>query len=520
MATISISGPSDGQTIDASDVNTPLATIVAAINGNLDNDNIKTGAGIEGSKLAANSLPPTVYDANARGGWNTGILPAPNTVTYNGGRNYSMVFNSVDLTSYISSGMKLKGTRTVTAPTQCADLETSSSQYFSKTSPAGLSFTDDFTCMAWVKLESYTEGGIIARRNGDTEGWSLSIDAAGHIQLTALRIAGNNAAVVSYASIPLNKWVHVAASYDLSGTTAATYIDGVEVASLKTVTGTCTALVQGTTALVVGAEKSAGTFPFDGKIAQAAVFSSVLSADTIRSYASQGLAGNESTLVSAYSLSNSLLDLTANDNDLTANGGALATNVDSPFAGGANASTAYTAGTTEFAEVFNVSFSTNTTLVVQVPEGYMLPTSGGVSALSYSTQANPLGWPGLSNTIGFAQVMASQAGISSLTDLNGLVTTVYVPAGRRIRINAYTKMATQTNGAHTQVVIAEGAGILDQAQGVQANASLPPLLISSKYETTPTTGSHTYKLQAQPSAGTTQLQASATSISFISVELV
>lgn len=43
MGTISLSLPSDGDTIDASDVNNPLNTIAAVINGGIDADNIEAG---------------------------------------------------------------------------------------------------------------------------------------------------------------------------------------------------------------------------------------------------------------------------------------------------------------------------------------------------------------------------------------------------------------------------------------------------------------------------------------------
>lgn len=56
MGTISTTLPSDGQTIDASDVNTPFNAILAGVNGNLDDDNIKTGANISGAKLADTSI--------------------------------------------------------------------------------------------------------------------------------------------------------------------------------------------------------------------------------------------------------------------------------------------------------------------------------------------------------------------------------------------------------------------------------------------------------------------------------
>lgn len=52
MGTISVSLPSDGTTADVSDYNTPLTTVVNAINGGLDNANITSAAAIATSKLA------------------------------------------------------------------------------------------------------------------------------------------------------------------------------------------------------------------------------------------------------------------------------------------------------------------------------------------------------------------------------------------------------------------------------------------------------------------------------------
>lgn len=43
MATISVTLPADGQTIDAADYNVPINTIVSEINGSLDSDNIEAG---------------------------------------------------------------------------------------------------------------------------------------------------------------------------------------------------------------------------------------------------------------------------------------------------------------------------------------------------------------------------------------------------------------------------------------------------------------------------------------------
>jgi len=317
-------------------------------------------------------------------GWLSGLLPAVSSVTNNGQRSADVTFAST-VAAMLTPGMRIRGTRTVAAPTQCTDLEASSTHYFTKTTPNKLSFTDDFTCMAWVKLESLTLGGIIARRNADTEGWSLAIDGSGRVRMESLRIAANNSDTLSYQGIPVGKWTHIAATTNLSGTSVLIYIDGVLVPSTTTVTGTITALVQGTTALVVGARKSAGNDPFDGKIAQAAVFDAVLSAATIRSYVNQGLAGNETNLLSAYSFNNSITDLnTTTPNDLSAVNSAVATAADSPFGVDANGvPVAY-----EWGIVTKVA---TTTATVQFPEGSCFPTSGGVSAVDLSSWKAPFG---------------------------------------------------------------------------------------------------------------------------------
>lgn len=67
MGTVSTTLPADGQTIDASDVNTPINAILAEFNGNIDNDNIKAAANISGSKLADDSVPNTKIDFGGSG---------------------------------------------------------------------------------------------------------------------------------------------------------------------------------------------------------------------------------------------------------------------------------------------------------------------------------------------------------------------------------------------------------------------------------------------------------------------
>lgn len=334
----------------------------------------------------------TTTAAGASNGWQS-LGYTPNTVTCSGNRSYSLVFNSVDLTSVVSNGMRLKTTRTVSAPTKCTSLN-GSTQYYSKTTPAGFSFTDDFVVSWWVKPSSYALGTIASIYNG-TSGWALRMSATGQIQLIGYNAgAANFSQILSNQSIPLNKWTHVAAQLDMSTFTATTttsyvMLCGVDASAVVSRGGTNpTALVQAGN-LNIGAENG-GTNPFPGKIANGGFFSAKVTQATIRGYISQSLLGTETSLVSAYSFNNSLNDLNANANNLTAQGSAVATNADSPFTQD-DATTP--SGSIDFGIITSKVFSTNTTLTVQVPEGCTIPTSGGVSAVSYSTQKIPYGMP-------------------------------------------------------------------------------------------------------------------------------
>jgi hypothetical protein len=398
----------------------------------------------------------TVSGTATSQGW-TPLGDVPDTVTANGNRNYDLVFNGVDHTSTLSPGMKLQLSRTVAAPDQCADLEASSSQYFNKTSPNGMTFTDDFVVSAWVKLESYGTYTVASRYNG-TSGWLLRVDSSGRPTLAGFNAgAANYSLVQSYASLPLNKWVHIAAQLDMNtftATTTTSYVmfDGVDVAATVVRGGTNpTALVQAGN-LEIGSANA--TEFFDGKIAQVAIYSAKVTQATIKASMNQALSGSETSLISAYSFDNAITDLNANDNDLTAQGSAVATATDSPFAN------AVAAGTLEYAEVNSVTFSTNTTVNVRVPDTCQIPTSGGVSAVSYSTQSNPYGLPAFSNIIGMAILGAVPSASSSVpqTQIPGLSVTCYIPTGRRVKVTLFAdSTSNSTSGAFSVLSICDGA---------------------------------------------------------------
>lgn len=118
--------------------------------------------------------------------------------------------------------------------------------------------------------------------------------------------------------------------------------------------------------------------------------------------------------------------------------------------------------------------------------------------------------------IGYAQVIANQAGITTEVDLTGLTIAVTVGTGRRIKITGYAEY--NSNAAATIITrIYEGATMLNIFQAYQATAgngcSNNAVAILS-----PNAGSHTYKLTGQVSGGTGSLLAGATFPSFILVE--
>ena len=466
-------------------------------------------------------------------GWALIANKTPDTVTYNGQRSYDLVFNGYDMTGYISNGMKLKTVRTVAAPTQCTSLN-GTTQYFNKTSPAGMTFTNQFVGDAWVKLTSYAAANVISRYNG-TSGWRLDITAAGQPEIWGYNGgAGNYSGATAYQSLPLNKWVHIAAYLDMAAfaytsdsgaTNSFIMIDGVVVPGSVSRAGTNPTSLAQAGNLEVGSYNG-GTSPWPGKLAQVAVFNARVAPATLLGYMSQGLAGTETSLISAYSFNNSINDLnTTNANNLTAQGSAVPTNADSPFT--QNASGTPT-GTTDYAIVMNTAFSTNTTLTVQVPEGCTIPTSGGVTSVSYSTQASPYGYRGASSVVGYAEIRANFTTTSgTAVQVPGLsVTLPAMPSGRNIRITAFTYALGISSGTQSPELsiydgtVASGTRLQDSAivaigASITYSPATPQIVVASS------SSAKTYNVGLLASGGATATcNSSVSSPSFLMIELL
>jgi hypothetical protein len=485
MGTVSLTLPSDGTVADVADVNVPFNQLATVINGNLDNTNISS-SGISGTKIQTGTLPGTALDSTAQSGWQA-LGATPNTVTANGNRSYTLVFNGADYTSKLSPGMRLRTTRANAAPTQCATLN-GTSQYFSKTSPAGMAFTDDFVAGGWIKLSSYpTSLGTIQSRYNGTSGWYLAVGSDGTLVMKGFNSGSSNVSQVScYQSIPLNKWVHVAAQLDMSSFTASTttsyiMIDCVDVPVTVNRSGTNpTALLQAGN-YEIGSQNS-GLLPFPGKIAQPFLFSAKVTESTIQSYYSQGLAGTETNLISAYSFSNSLNDLnTTNANNLTNNNGASITTADAPWGGQAGGAIS---STLDYGVIQSISYSTNTTVIVQVPEGCTIPTSGGVSSVVYSSVGVPYGFPKQKAKWTISTIVKpqySQASAVAGTWYNLGSTQIIVPVGEWDLVHSASPVVAATtnstlsetlstaNNSESNTEFTAEAGIVATNSGVTAN---------------------------------------------------
>lgn len=413
--------------------------------------------------------------------------------------------------------MKLRFTRGTTPPTQCADLESTSSQYASKTSPAGITFTDDFTVGAWVKLESYGTSRTIVSRYDGTSGWVMRIGALGatdgRVQIMGINGgAANYSASVSLQAVPLGRWVHIAAVLDMSTfTTAASpiYIDGTSVAVAVVRGGTNpTALVQAGN-LQVGAANS--TDFFDGELDEVWIENTKLTQTQICDRMCQQFTPGAGT-VGYWKLDGNFNDSSANANNLTASGGATATTVDNPM----NAK--------EHAVIASV---TSTTVTVQTGPNSMIPNMT-LSSPVYSLMENPWGLPGglgRNRVIGHALLGNTYSSSSTAVgQIPGLSVPVTVPTGRQVEITLFSRSIYNSSGftyvitgIHDGTVSSATQVSLSTAYTATANQEFPH---ATMIVLSPSAGSHTFNASLRCDAGTAFITSDYASPAYLIVKLV
>lgn len=358
---------------------------------------------------------------NSNTGWTSLSTTVTTATGYNKGNREYELTTGTDLTAVLSEGMRFKAVRGVTPPTQCADLELSSSQYASKTAPSGISFTDDFTCEAWINLESYssTNQVIVSRYNG-TSGWAFYLNASdGTVVLAGYSGGASNTSIVSsYQSVPLGRWVHVAANLDMSAfstSSSKVYIDGLSVPAAVSRGGTNPTSLTQAGNLQIG-NRDGGTAYFDGKVSDVRVWSVNRTATQIQDNMNQQLTGSETNLVGYWKLNGDFNDSTSNANNMTGSGGAVATSSDNPM------------NATEYGVITKVTASGFT---VFTGNAYNIPNIT-LSTPSYSISATPFGFPSTDNKwyiVALYRVQVSTTSNATYGSYNGGGNAITIPTG-------------------------------------------------------------------------------------------
>jgi hypothetical protein len=318
--------------------------------------------------------------------WN--VLPAtPTVASSNGQREHVIRYSGVNYTTTLQPGTKLRVPRTGTTPTTSMGFVAASSQFASKATPTGITFTDDFTCEAWIYLDSYdTSASTILAREDATgaNGFQFDIDASGRIRLIGKNGgAGNLRYTQSYQSIPLNKWTHIAATLDMSGWTTATnkiYLDGVDVPlEFKSVGTNPTSLVN-TGDFAIGRPGLVANSYINGKLANARVWSTIRTAAQIRDNMNQEVPASTTGLVAHFKGNGSWNDSSTNANHLTASGGAVNNFASHPYSA------------VEYAIATKIAYTGGNTDVTIFTGSGCLPNET-LGATSYSTAGAPFGFP-------------------------------------------------------------------------------------------------------------------------------
>ena len=368
-------------TSNSSDTGSPptygiLLCVVTVANG---------ASSITNSNISDRRTQASLSSVNSGG--NTGWTSLGYALSYsaNNGNKEFVVTTPNNLTGLLSPGMKLSIARSVTPPTQSMSFTSASSQYASNSSPSGITFTSAFTCEAWIYVLGYTGQSqtILSRYNNgtSTDGWNLQLDASGRVSSLYGSGSGNYTQALSYQSVPLNQWVHVAATNTTSSKTQNLYINGTPVPSSQPST-TASANTQPAIGMAVGAHPvSPSNSYFNGYISEARVWSVAQTQANIQANMAISISGSASNLVAYFQGNGSFNDGTSNGNNLTASGGAIATQASNPY------------NATEYAMVEAVSYSAPTT-TINLNTG----TSGTIpnqtlNSPYYSTSQEPYGFP-------------------------------------------------------------------------------------------------------------------------------
>lgn len=324
-----------------------------------------------------------------QGDWRgVGAATASVASGYNkGSKEFVVRIPNLDLRNTVPVGSRFQVTRNTVLPAYVScDFEASANQFASDASVAGHTFTDDFTVEANLYVESSPYGSdvIFAARSDGNSGWWFGINGNGQIVLNGHNgAAGNFTRVVSYESIPVGRWVHVAAKLDMSTagvseTTSQIYIDTEPVASYKVSSGTNPTSIINTGTLYIG--RGASAVYYDGRATDFRIWSNLRTTLQIQDNAYQQLTGGETGLVGYYKLTSDLNDSSVNLNHLT-NSGVVTGYADNPWS------------TIQYGIVQSVTYTLpDSYITLHGGQKHMIPNMT-LNTPRFSVADTPFGWP-------------------------------------------------------------------------------------------------------------------------------
>ncbi len=169
------------------------------------------------------------------------------TAKFNSGGSSGEVYTSTTATCIVSRAIGLDG----------------SSEYLSKTSPAGMNSNEDFTVLAWIKTTG-TSDRIIQRYAGSGAYWYVGIDSDGSL-IAAAYDGTDTVTADDGAAINDGAWHLVVVVFDRSGDITR-YVDGVEYGTQADLASIDDISLTGVT-LWVGQSGASGNY-FEGSIGE------------------------------------------------------------------------------------------------------------------------------------------------------------------------------------------------------------------------------------------------------------
>ena len=157
----------------------------------------------------------------------------------------------------------------------------------SGSAPLANLYTAGFTVSAWIKPAGAGGGnaGRIVDKDNNSAGWFFAMSGATQIRLTSDQDPSGVTSMTSTATIALNTWQHVAATWDgHSGGQMHVYINGVQADSATTAGGAGTEADDSATPLTIG-DRPLNDRGFNGSIDEVRIYNRILSAAEIQALA-------------------------------------------------------------------------------------------------------------------------------------------------------------------------------------------------------------------------------------------